>query len=166
MSESIPQHLAVAEFDDALTIARRTYRSGDVVHLLMGGLATVFALIVVWIRVTHGTLTSGSTLYVVGALAVYGYFAATKAFNRRTMTFDGVTLKVKDGPLWSPFRRVDERAEYALPLSYKKRTSFTPMLTRDETWTVRTDGGFVVMSKLPFEEEAEFITISVNERGR
>ena len=132
----------------------------------MGGLSFVFAVIIVWIDVARGTLASGATPYVVGALAIYGYFAATKAFNRRTMTFSGDALTVKDGPLWAPFRRVDERAEYALPLSYKKRTSFTPMLTRYETWTVRTDAGFVVMSKLPFEQEAEFITISVNKRGR
>lgn len=87
---------------DSLTISMRTHRSGDFVHYVLGLLAAVFGVLVLWIGISNGTLLeSWITIPLILLALGYSWFAATRAVNRRVLTISAGLMKVDDHPLFS-----------------------------------------------------------------
>lgn len=86
--------------EDFLSITMRTYRSGDWVHYIFGALTTGFALLIVAIGISNGTLfDSWITLLVALGGIAYGWFAITRFANHKVLTIAGDLLTVKHTPL-------------------------------------------------------------------
>ena len=101
--------ITIERGDGMLTVSVRTFRTGDLMHYVFGALATLFALTVLWIGASNGTLLdSPVTVPLIVAGIAYGWFALTRRLNRRVLTADSATLTVSDSPLFSLASRIAE----------------------------------------------------------
>ncbi|MEA3511113.1 MAG: hypothetical protein U9R51_06720 [Actinomycetota bacterium] len=109
MTHSLDPGKMTSSVDDGiLTITRRTYRSGDVVHVIFSFLASLFGILFLWIAIANSTLFEGFvTPIVILALLAYGYFGLTRIVNRRTVRVGNGRVVAKDGPLPQIVRSVD-----------------------------------------------------------
>ncbi len=150
--------------DDGLVIQRRTYRSGDFVHVVFSLFAAVFAILVLVIAISNGTLFDGFvTPLVIFALVAYGYFGATRIVNRRTVTVCHGHITAKDGPLPQFIRTIDTDLGDLERLSVEssKRWTFPPISTY-RVYSVHPLQGPNLFWRLPTEGEATYALVKIN----
>jgi len=150
--------------DGVLTIRRRTYRPGDLVHVLFGGIAALVAVLLGVIATTNSTLTSGlATPAVIAAAAAYAYFALTRVVNRRTVTVRGGRVTAKDGPLPQFVRSVDAPIDEYGKTTVRSVMRFTfPPTHRYRLYSVGGDTAPDLFRRLPTEDEAKYAAARYN----
>lgn len=144
--------------EGTLTIQRRTYRSGDFVHVIFSAFAAVFAILIFVMAVANDTLFDGIvTPIVIGALSVYGYFGATRLVNSRVITVTTDRVTAKDGPLPQFVRTIDSDIADIEPISVESSKRWTfPMITSYRVYAVATADGPDLFRHLRSEDEAEY----------
>jgi hypothetical protein len=149
--------------EDSLTISVRTYRSGEFVHFVFAPLVVAFGALVLWIALTNGTLfESWVTLPLILTCLGYGWFALTKAFNRRTLTAGQEELRVSDGPVPSLARGADISMERLGSVRVRRQKRWIPPIWFRDVFHV--DAGRVprpLFKSLDSEEEATRIKAAV-----
>jgi len=160
MPDSIDPGKMTSSVDNGvLTIRRRTYRSGDFVHVIFSFFATVFAVLFLIIAISNDTLFDGlSVPIVIIVLAAYGYFGLTRLVNRRTVTVDIGRIRAKDGPVPQLIRTIDADVADVGQLSVEssKRWTFPPISTY-RVYRVATEDGSDLFRRLPTEDEAQYV---------
>ena len=144
-------------------LSRRTYRSGDFVHVVFSALAAILAVVFLIITVANGTLFDGffvSGLIVV--LGLYGYFGLTRLVNGRTVTIHNGRVTAKDGPLPQFIRTIDTSLEELGRLSVKPAKRWTvPPISMYVIYRVRTALGPDLFRRLPTEDEAKYVVAEI-----
>ncbi|MEA2024152.1 MAG: hypothetical protein U9N79_07650 [Actinomycetota bacterium] len=141
-----------------LMIQRRTYRSGDFVHVIFSFFAALFAILFLVVTIANDTLFDGlSTPIVILVLASYGYFGLTRLVNRRTVTVTGSHVAAKDGPLPQLIRSVDaDLARYG-KVEVRSAMRFTfPPTTRYRLYYVGGEMAPDLFRRLHDENEAKY----------
>jgi hypothetical protein len=149
--------------DGVLTIQRRTYRSGDFVHVIFSLFAALFAVLFLIIAIANDTLfDSLSAPIVIIALTAYGYFGLTRLVNRRTVTVDNGYITAKDGPVPQFVRTIDsDMADLGrLSVDSSKRWAFPPISTY-RVYEVIVEAGPDLFRRLPTEDEAEYVVSKI-----
>jgi hypothetical protein len=163
-----PGKMASSVEDGVLTLQRRTYRSGDFVHVVFSIVAAFFAGMFLLITVANGTLFDGFFIPgVIMALAWYGYFGLTRLMNRRTVTIHNGHVTAKDGPLPQFVRSIDTSLEDLGPLSVKssKRWTFPP-ISAFVIHNAHTQRGPDLFRRLPTEDEARYAVARIESFAR
>ncbi len=144
---------------DRLTVSVRTSRTGDFMHYVFGALATLFALLVLWIGVANGTLfDSLVTVPLILAGLAYGWFGLTRRFNTRVLTVDSEALKVRDGPLLSPARSIDVPVGEVGAVSTRKERRWVPPVSWYDVRHVEASGTATPLFRnLTFADDADRI---------
>lgn len=144
--------------DGVLTITRRTYRSGDFVHILFSAFATLFGLTFLWIAIENDTLFDGaSTLIVILVLLVYGYFGLTRIVNRRIVQIANGRITARDGPLPQLVRFVDaDLAEYGKVRTRSAMRFTFPPTSKYRLYYVGGEVGPDLFRRLREEDEAKY----------
>jgi hypothetical protein len=129
------------------------------VHVIFASLAAVFAVLVLSIALTHGTLSDNlATPLAIAGAAAYAYFGLTRIVNRRTVRVSHGRLTASDGPVPQPGRRIDRDLETLVPLSVESSTRLTfPIMTRYRTYRVDARSGPDVFRRLPTRSEAVYV---------
>ena len=149
--------------DGVLTIRRRTYRSGDFVHVIFSVFAVFFAVMFLVIALANGTLLDGlSAPIVIVVLLGYGYFGLTRIVNRRTVTATTNRITAKDGPLPQLVRFVDaELSEYGT-VEVRSAMRFTfPPTSKYRLFYVGGEMAPDLFRRLHSEEEAKYVVARV-----
>ena len=150
--------------DDRLVIQRRTYRSGDFVHVVFSLFAAVFAILVLVIAISNGTLFDRfATPLVIFALVTYGYFGVTRIVNRRTVTVCHGRITAKDGPLPQFIRTIDTDLGDLERLSVESSNRWTfPPISTYRVYSVHALQGPNLFRRLPTEGEATYALAKIN----
>jgi hypothetical protein len=149
--------------DGVLTLQRRTYRSGDFVHVIFSGFSIVFAVLFFVIAIASNTLLDGFSIpIVILALGAYGYFGATRLVNRRVVTVTTGRITAKDRPLPQFMRSVDaDIADVGLiSVESSKRWTF-PMIASYPVYEVATGSGPDLFRRLRDVNEAEYVVARI-----
>lgn len=141
-----------------LTIQRRTYRSGDFVHVIFSFFAAVFAVLFLVIAVANATLfDSFSVPVVIIVLASYGYFGLTRLVNRRTVAVSAGRVTAKDGPFPLFIRIIDSDLGDLGRLSVESSKRWTfPAISTYRVYEAATENGPDLFRRLPSQDEAEY----------
>lgn len=149
--------------DGTLTIRRRTYRSGDFVHVIFSAFAAMFAILFLVIAIANNTLFDGfATLVVIGLLGAYAYFGATRLVNSRVVTVTTDRITAKDGPLPQIVRTVDSPIAAVEPIAVdsSKRWTF-PVTTSYSVYKVATAAGPDLFRRLRNGDEAGYVVDAI-----
>jgi len=150
--------------DGVLTLQRRTYRSGDFVHVVFSFLAAVFAVLFLVITLANGTIFDGFFIPgVILVLAAYGYFGLTRLMNRRTVTIQTGHVTAKDGPIPQFLRSVDSSLDDLGSVSVRSSTRWTvPPISSYVIYNVRSQRGPDLFRRLPTEDEATYVVAAID----
>ncbi|MFV9672342.1 MAG: hypothetical protein ACNYZH_03885 [Acidimicrobiia bacterium] len=160
MIDSLEPGKMTSSVDDGiLTITRRTYRSGDFVHVIFGFFAALFGFLFLWIAIANSTLFDGFvTPVVIVALVAYGYFGLARIVNRRTVRVGNGRVAAKDGPLPQLMRSVDaDQGEYG-PVEVRSAMRFTfPPTSKYRLYYVGGEIAPDLFRRLRDEDEAKYV---------
>ncbi len=164
MSESFDPGKMTSSVDDGLlTITRRTYRSGDFVHVVFSFFAAMFAILFFLIVVANDTLFDGpSAPIVIIVLASYGYFGMTRLVNRRKVTVSRGVVTARDGPFPLFIRTIDSDIGDLGRLSAEssRRWTFPPISTY-RVYSAHTERGPDLFRRLPSRDEAAYAVATI-----
>ncbi len=149
--------------DGVLTIQRRTYRSGDFVHVIFSFFAALFAVLFLIIGVANDTLFDGLSIpIVIIALTAYGYFGLTRLVNRRTVTVSKVRATAKDGPLPQFVRSVDAGLDEYGKVTVRSVMRFTfPPTSKYRLYYVGGEMAPDLFRRLHSEDEAKYAAAAI-----
>lgn len=171
-SSETPKSIAVTREDGSVTVSRRTYRSGDFVHVVFSTLTTVMGLLFLWIAIANATLFDDfATSIVILVIVGYGYFGLTRITNSRTVVISEGRITARDGPLPQFVRSVDANALDYRDVAVRSAMRFTfPPIQRYKLWYVGSKGQVDLFRRLPSEEEAKVtqavVTKAISESRR
>ncbi len=148
--------ISIDRNDDRLSIVIATHRSGDFVHYIFGSLATLFGITVFWIGLSNGTLFgSWITIPLILAALGYGWFALTRAFNRRVLTVSAGVLSVGDKPLFSLASGFEMSAVEVGKIEIRRKRRWVPAIWWHTVYHVTTAGApDVLFAGISSEEDA------------
>jgi len=149
--------------DGVLTIQRRTYRSGDFVHVIFSFFAALFAVLFLIIAIANDTLVDGLSIpIVIIALTAYGYFGLTRLVNRRVVTVSKARVTAKDGPLPQFIRSIDADIADAGPISVESSKRWTfPIISSYQVYGVAAASGPDLFRRLRSGGEAEYVVSKI-----
>jgi hypothetical protein len=144
--------------DGVLTIQRRTYRSGDFVHVIFSFFAALFAVLFFAIAIANKTLFDGlATPIVIVGLAAYGYFGLTRLVNRRVVSVTTGRITAMDGPLPQFMRSIDADIADVGPISVESSKRWTfPIISSYQVYEVAATSGPDLFRRLRSVGEAEY----------
>jgi len=165
-----PGGIEAIESDEWLVLRKRTYRSTDWVHMVLGIPIGILVLLLIGIGIVKGTLFAyswwGEGLVYTGLLA-WLWFTLTRAFNRRSVTITPEHVTSRDGPLWTPRRGLDVTlAEVEEVLAYvtKHRSpNFIAYRWYHVALAMKDGTRRIVFKKLENKEQAEFVASKIVE---
>lgn len=164
MSDAFGPGKMMSSVDDGvLTIQRRTYRSGDFVHVIFSGFAVLFAVLFLYMGIAFGTLFDALTFpIVILLLLAYGYFGVTRLVDRRTVTVSQGVVTARDGPLPLLVRTIDSNISDLGRLSVESspRWTFPPIMTY-RVYSAHTENGPDLFRRLRSRGEAAFAVATI-----
>ena len=125
-----------------LVISRSTRRPGDLAHFVLAPIGVALGGVVLFVGLQRGTLfDSWFTVVLLLAVGGYGWFALTRAVNRRTLTLGVGGLSVMDGPCPSLARRINAGVDEVGEIKARSSMRFTfPMISRYRVHHVEASG--------------------------
>lgn len=153
-----PGKMTSSIIGDTLTVERRSWRSGDVVHVVFSFLLLILGLLIAVIAIQNGTFFDGAvTPVLVVASLGYGYFGLTRLVNRRTVTVTPDRLTARDGPLPLFVRTVNTDLESYGKVAARSAMRFTfPPTSRYRLYYVGGEIAPDLFRRLPTEDEAKY----------
>ncbi len=149
--------------DGVLTIQRRTYRSGDFVHVIFSFFAALFAVLFLVIAIAKDTLFDGLSIpIVIIALTAYGYFGITRLVNRRTVTVSKARVTAKDGPLPQFVRSVKAEPDDYGKVAVRSAMRFAfPPISKYRLYYVGGEMAPDLFRRLRSEDEAKYAEAAI-----
>jgi hypothetical protein len=141
-----------------LTVERRSWRSGDWVHVLFSALLLVLGLVILATAIRNDTLLEGlTTPALILASIGYAYFGLTRIVNRRTVTVTAERVTAKDGPLPIFVRSVNTDLDAYGKVELRSAMRFTfPPTSRYRLYYVSGEMAPDLFRRLPTEDEARY----------